>query len=114
MKTSIIPILKNKNGDTRAKNNYIPIAIVTAISKIFELCCLQLWMLIYLQVITSLALNENTLLTCVFIQLNPLYVITITIIVLYILVFSMHLKLLMDFHWLPVRQRGVNYILSGI
>ena len=31
-------------------------------------------MLIYLQVITSLALNENTVLTCVFIQLNPLYV----------------------------------------
>ena len=41
---------------------------------------LELWMLIYLQVITSLALNENTLLTCVFIQLNPLYVITTIII----------------------------------
>ena len=38
MKTSIIPILKNKNGDTSAKNNYRPIAIVTAMSKIFELC----------------------------------------------------------------------------
>ena len=45
---------------------------------------LELWMLIYLQVITSLALNENTLLTCVFIKLNPLYVITTIIIVLYI------------------------------
>ena len=33
-----IPILKNKNGDTSAKNNYRPIAIVTAMSKIFELC----------------------------------------------------------------------------
>ena len=30
--------LKNKNGDTSAKNNYRPIAIVTAMSKIFELC----------------------------------------------------------------------------
>ena len=29
---------KNKNGDTRAKSNYRPIAIVTAMSKIFELC----------------------------------------------------------------------------
>ena len=38
MTTSIIPILKNKIGDTSAKNNYRPIAIVTAMSKIFELC----------------------------------------------------------------------------
>ena len=38
MKTSIIPILKNKNGDTSVKNNYRPIAIVTAMSKIFESC----------------------------------------------------------------------------
>ena len=38
MKTSIIPILKKKNDNTSAKNNYRPIAIVTAMSKIFELC----------------------------------------------------------------------------
>ena len=38
MTTSIIPILKNKNGDISAKNNYRPIDIVTAMSKIFELC----------------------------------------------------------------------------
>ena len=38
MRTSIIPILKTKNGDTSAKSNYRPIAIVTAMSKIFELC----------------------------------------------------------------------------
>ena len=38
MRTSIIPILRNKNGDTSAKSNYRPIAIVTAVSKIFELC----------------------------------------------------------------------------
>ena len=37
MKTSIILILKNKNGDTSAKNNYRPIAIVTAMSKIFRI-----------------------------------------------------------------------------
>ena len=29
---------KNKYGDTSAKNNYRPIAIVTAMSKIFQLC----------------------------------------------------------------------------
>ena len=44
MTTSITPILKNKNGDTSAKNNYRPIAIVTAMSKIFELCLVILWM----------------------------------------------------------------------
>ena len=38
MKTSIIPILKNRNGDTSDKNNYRPIAIVAAMSKLFELC----------------------------------------------------------------------------
>ena len=38
MTTSIIQILKNKNGDASAKNNYRPIAIVTTMSKIFELC----------------------------------------------------------------------------
>ena len=38
IKTSLIPILKNKNDGTRAKSNYRPIAIVTAMSKVFELC----------------------------------------------------------------------------
>ena len=38
MRTLIIPILKNKNGDTSAKRNYRLIVIVTAMSKIFELC----------------------------------------------------------------------------
>ena len=38
MRTSIIPFLKNKNGDISAKSNYRPIAIVTAMSKVCELC----------------------------------------------------------------------------
>ena len=38
MKTAIVPIIKNKTGDTSDKNNYRPIALVTAVSKIFELC----------------------------------------------------------------------------
>ena len=33
MKSAIVPILKNRQGDTSDKNNYRPIAIVTAISK---------------------------------------------------------------------------------
>ena len=42
MKTSIVPIIKNKTGDTSDKNNYRPIALVTACSKIFELCILSI------------------------------------------------------------------------
>ena len=30
MKTAIVPIIKNKTGDTSDKNNYRPIALVTA------------------------------------------------------------------------------------
>ena len=42
-KTSIILILKNKNGDTSAKNNYRSIAIVTAIDLFLRPClCYQL------------------------------------------------------------------------
>ena len=38
MKTAIVPIIKNKTGDTSDKNNYILIALVTATSKLFEIC----------------------------------------------------------------------------
>ena len=38
MKTAIVPIIKNKTGDTSDKNNYWPIALITEASKIFELC----------------------------------------------------------------------------
>ena len=39
MKTAIVPIIKkNKTRDTSNKNIYRPIALVTAASKIFELC----------------------------------------------------------------------------
>ena len=38
MKSANIPLIKNKTRDTNDKNNYRPIALVTAISKIFELC----------------------------------------------------------------------------
>ena len=38
IKTAIVPNIKNKTGDTSDKNTYRPIALVTAASKIFELC----------------------------------------------------------------------------
>ena len=42
MQSAIVSILKNRQGDTSDKNNYRPIAIVTALSKIFELCIMNL------------------------------------------------------------------------
>ena len=42
MKTAIVPIMKNKTGDTSDKNNYRPIALVTAASKLFEICILEI------------------------------------------------------------------------
>ena len=42
MKTALVPIIKNKTGDTSDKNNYRPIDLVTAASKIFEICILEL------------------------------------------------------------------------
>ena len=38
MKSAIIPLTKKKNGDTNNKNNYHQIALVTAMSEIFEQC----------------------------------------------------------------------------
>ena len=43
MKTAIVPITKNKTGDTANKNNYRPIALVIACSEIFELCILSIF-----------------------------------------------------------------------
>ena len=42
MKTAIVPIIKNKTGDTSDKNNYRPIALVTDCSKMVELCILSI------------------------------------------------------------------------
>ena len=42
MKTAIVPIIKNKTGDTSDKNNYRPIALVTVASKLFEICILEI------------------------------------------------------------------------
>ena len=40
MKTAIVPIIKNKSGNSCDKANYRPIALVTACSKIFKSCLL--------------------------------------------------------------------------
>ena len=42
MQSAIVLILKNRQGDTSDKKYYRPIAIVTALSKIFELCIMNL------------------------------------------------------------------------
>ena len=41
MRTAMVPIIKNKTGGTSDKNNYRPIALVTASSKLFEICILE-------------------------------------------------------------------------
>jgi len=40
-RTIIVPLIKHKTGNTNDKNNYRPIALVTASSKIFELVLLE-------------------------------------------------------------------------
>ena len=42
MKSAIVPILKNRQGDTSNENYYRPIAIVAAMLKMFELCIMIL------------------------------------------------------------------------
>ena len=41
MRTAMVPITKNKTEDTSNKNNYKPIALDTAASKLFEICTLD-------------------------------------------------------------------------
>ena len=40
MKTAIVPIIKNKSGNSSDKANYRPITLVTACSEISEFCLL--------------------------------------------------------------------------
>ena len=42
MKSFIVHLIKNKNGDTSDKGNYRPVAIVSACSKMFECVLLDL------------------------------------------------------------------------
>ena len=43
MKTAIVLIIKNKTGDSSDKNSYRTIALVTACSKIFKICLLEVF-----------------------------------------------------------------------
>ena len=42
MKSSIVPLIKNKTKDTTDKNNYRPNAFVSALSKVFEFSILNI------------------------------------------------------------------------
>ena len=54
MKSSIVPLIENKTGDTNDKYNYRPVALATALSKIFEFCILKIIDSFYVQILTSL------------------------------------------------------------
>ena len=41
MKTATDPVIKNKTGESN-DNNYRPIAVVTACSKMFDICRLEM------------------------------------------------------------------------
>ena len=67
MKTAIVPIIKNKSGDTRDtsdKNNYCTITC----SKILELCLLPIIAIAFVHTTISLVLRSSMRLICVFIQ----------------------------------------------
>ena len=68
MKTAIVPIIKNKSGNTSDISNYRPITLVTACSKIFESCLLKMLETIWKLMIISLDLTVNTLQTCVYLR----------------------------------------------
>ena len=43
MKTAMVPIIRNKTGDTSHKNNYRSITLVTAALKLFQICIFGVW-----------------------------------------------------------------------
>ena len=46
----MVPIIRNKTGDTSDRNNYRPIALVTAASKLFQICILEICILEILEI----------------------------------------------------------------
>ena len=68
MKTAIVSIIKCKTGNSSDMNNYRPIALVTACSKIFEPCLLEIIEVsLHDTQINSLTLKNNTRQTCAYI-----------------------------------------------
>ena len=70
MKTAIVPIIKNKKGDTSDKNNHRPIALVTAASKLFEICILEILETYLILMIINSDLRISTPQTCVYLLLK--------------------------------------------
>ena len=66
MKTSLVPIISSKTGDSSDKNNYRPIALLTAASKLFEICILEILETYLVTTDQNLVLKVSTPLTCVF------------------------------------------------
>ena len=64
MKSCIVHLIKNKTGETSDKGNYIPVAIVSTCSKVFEyMFCLASLKSTCAQVTTSLGVRASILLT---------------------------------------------------
>ena len=75
----IVLILKNKKGDMTFKNNYRPIAIVTVMSKILEIC-VQIKLEDYLwKTDSQFATKQGILLICVFLFQGEWFVIVVNI-----------------------------------
>ena len=70
METIIIPLAKNKAGNTSDPNNYRPIALVSACSKIFESVLLRIIDDYISTHDNQLALRKATQLICVFMPQN--------------------------------------------
>ena len=73
MKTAIIPIIKYKTGDASDKNNYRPIALVTACSKKITSAFCPLLEIIFVHMIISLVLRSSTGLSCIIPAKTVLY-----------------------------------------
>jgi len=64
MQSTIVPLVKNKNGDLTSLDNYRAIAISNALSKLFETVILNIYSLILTLINFSLDLNVAYQLVC--------------------------------------------------
>ena len=96
MQSAIVSILKNRQGDTSDKNNCRPIAIVTALSTIFELYIMNLIESHLLTKENQFGFKKNILLTCVYLLLSLQLSIIICITVQFIVVFLMFQRLMIE------------------
>ena len=64
----IVPLIKNRTGDTSDKGNYRPVAIVSACTKLLNVYCLASLVSTCARVTTNLGLRASILLTYVYIH----------------------------------------------